>query len=328
MTCRSSTRTQSNKIAFKTQSTFCAALIQHLQTIRRQCFYINLDPAAEEFTYAPNLDIKDLVSLEDVMDEMGLGPNGGLVWCFDYLLQNLDFLDAAIDDIPEDSMIIIDMPGQIELYTHIPLVPRLVSHLTAAGALDVRLCAAYLLESTFIVDRPKFFAGTLSAMSAMLLLEVPHINILSKMDLVKGQVTKREFKRFLDPDASLLDDHDPRDTARSRDSVAAAATAAAARAGELVVPTAARDGEDQGDEQEVDSSASVLRGASFKRLNKAVAGLIDDFSMVSFLQLDVQDEDSVGAILSYIDDAVQFHEAQEPKEPKDDNYDTMDGMED
>jgi hypothetical protein len=39
--------------------------------------------------------------------------------------------------------------------------------------------------------------------------------------------------------------------------------------------------------------------------------------MVSFLQLDVQSEDSVGAILSYIDDAIQYHEAQEPREPRD-----------
>jgi hypothetical protein len=39
--------------------------------------------------------------------------------------------------------------------------------------------------------------------------------------------------------------------------------------------------------------------------------------MVSFLQLDVQEEDSVGSVLSYIDDAIQFHEAQEPKEPND-----------
>jgi hypothetical protein len=60
-----------------------------------------------------------------------------------------------------------------------------------------------------------------------------------------------------------------------------------------------------------------MKGASFKRLNKAVAGLIDSFSMVSYLKLDVQDEDSVGGILSYIDDAIQFHESQEPKEPND-----------
>lgn len=220
------------------------------------------------------------------MEEMGLGPNGGLIYCFEFLLENLDFLTEAIDPLTEEYLIIIDMPGQIELYTHIPILPALVKHLTRTGALDVNLCAAYLLEATFVVDRAKFFAGTLSAMSAMIMLEVPHVNILSKMDLVKGQVGKRELKRFLDPDTTLLDD-DPADDVQD---------------------------EGTGDPAE---TKSMMRGASFKRLNKAVAQLIDSFSMVSYLKLDVQDEDSVGGILSYIDDAIQFHEAQEPREPND-----------
>ena len=62
---------------------------------------------------------------------------------------------------------------------------------------------------------------------------------------------------------------------------------------------------------------NVMSGESFDRLNRAVGQLIDDFSLVSFLKLDVQDEDSIGAVLSYIDDAIQFHESQEPKEPRD-----------
>lgn len=268
------------------KTTFCSALITHLRNNRRSCFYVNLDPAAEEFDHEPDLDIKDLISLEDVMEEMGLGPNGGLIYCFEFLLENLDFITEAIDPLTEEYLIIIDMPGQIELYTHIPILPALVRHLTRTGALDVSLCAAYLLEATFVVDRAKFFAGTLSAMSAMIMLEVPHVNILSKMDLVKGQVGKRELKRFLDPDVSLLDDDS--------------------------VPEEEDDGSGApGDTQ------TLMRGASFKRLNKAVAGLIDSFSMVSYLRLDVQDEDSVGGILSYIDDAIQFHESQEPKEPDD-----------
>ena len=65
------------------QTTFCSALIQHLRLNKRSCFYVNLDPAAEDFTYEPDLDIKDLISLEDVMEEMGLGPNGGLIYCFE-----------------------------------------------------------------------------------------------------------------------------------------------------------------------------------------------------------------------------------------------------
>lgn len=217
---------------------------------------------------------------------------------FRFLLENLDFLSEAIDPLTEEYLIVIDMPGQIELYTHIPVVPNLVQHLTRGGALNVNLCAAYLLESTFVVDRAKFFAGTLSAMSAMILLEIPHINILSKMDLVKGSVPKRELRRFIDPDASLLDD-DPSDSKRTMISA-------------------------EDNDADPLSTESMMAGGSFKRLNKAVARLIDDFSMVSFLQLNVQNEDSVGAILSYIDDAIQYHEAQEPREPNDEIADWED----
>jgi hypothetical protein len=44
----------------------------------------------------------------------------------------------------------------------------------------------------------------------------------------------------------------------------------------------------------------------------AVVNLIEVFSMVSFLKLESQDEDSVHAILSYIDDCLGWSEVQEP----------------
>lgn len=226
------------------------------------------------------------------MEEMKLGPNGGLIFCFEYLLENMDFLTEPLDSVTEEYLIIIDMPGQIELYTHVPILPTMTRQLTE-GSLNTRLCAAYLLEATFIVDRAKFFAGTLSAMSAMLMLGIPHVNILSKMDLVKGTVTRKELRRFIQADMDLLDDIPPADQRLHFQET---------EEEENLDPTA---------------SESVMAGASFQQLNKAVARLIDDYSLVSFLQLDAQNEDSVGGILSYIDDAIQFHEAQEPTEPKD-----------
>lgn len=259
------------------KSTFCAALITHLHLNRRSAFYVNLDPAAESFEHEPDLDIKHLISLHDAMEEVGLGPNGSLIYCFEFLMENLDWLTEALDSLTDEYLIIFDMPGQIELYTHVPILPALVRFLSQPGALDIRLAAVYLLEATFVVDRAKFLAGTLSAMSAMLMLQVPHINVLSKMDLVKGQVRKRDLGRFLTPDAGLLDDN-----------------------------PAERD--------------QVIKGTSFRKLNRAVAGLIESFSMVNYLRLDVTDEDSVGAILSYVDDCIQFHEAQDPREPIDDEF--------
>lgn len=224
------------------------------------------------------------------MEEMSLGPNGGLIYCFEFLLENLDFLTDPLEEVTNEYLIVFDMPGQIELYTHVPILPNLVKTLMR-GSLNINMCAAYLLESTFIIDRPKFFAGTLSAMSAMLMLEMPHVNILSKMDLVKGQVAKRDLKRFLNPDADLVED-DPSRKAR-------------------------KEGGSKGKQDHDPASVeNVMTGSSFHKLNRAVAQLIDDFSMVSFLKLDAQDEDSVGAVLSYIDDAIQYHEAQEPKEPR------------
>ncbi|KAJ9660893.1 hypothetical protein H2198_002238 [Neophaeococcomyces mojaviensis] len=277
------------------KTTFCTALIQHLQTVRRSCFYVNLDPAADNFGYTPDLDIRDLISLEDVMEEMSLGPNGGLIFCFEFLLQNLDFLSTAIDPLSEEYLIIFDLPGQIELYTHIPLLPELIKFLSRSGPLNISLCAAYLLEATFVVDKAKFFAGTLSAMSAMIMMELPHVNILSKMDLVKGQVNNTQLKKFVNADANLLDEED---TGRN----------------EVV-------GEDVLDVNNPNDVDNVMSGGSFQKLNRAVARLIDDFSMISFLRLDVNDEDSVGDILSYIDNAIQYHEAQEPREPKESDVD-------
>jgi len=276
------------------KSTFCASLITHLQLNRRSAFYVNLDPAAEHFEHQPDLDIKDLISLEDVMDELKLGPNGGLIYCFEFLMENLDFLSEALDSLTEEYLVIFDMPGQIELYTHVPVVPALIKFLTQAGAMDMRLCAAYLLDATFVVDRAKYFAGSLSAMSAMIMLEIPHLNILSKMDLVKDQIRKKDFKRFLVPDTTLLED-DPADQSRKKVKV------------------------DVHSSDPADKDA-LMSGATFKQLNGAVANLIESFSMVSYLKLDSTNEDSVQAILSYIDDCIQYHEAQEPKELADEEF--------
>jgi hypothetical protein len=46
--------------------------------------YVNLDPAAEDFDFEPDVDIKNLISLDDAMDEMQLGPNGAMMACFEY----------------------------------------------------------------------------------------------------------------------------------------------------------------------------------------------------------------------------------------------------
>ncbi len=71
--------------------------------------------------------------------------------------------------------------GQIELYTHLPIMKQIVDRLQKW---DFRLCGVFLLDSQFLVETSKFFAGAMTALSAMVSLELPHVNVLSKMDLL------------------------------------------------------------------------------------------------------------------------------------------------
>ncbi len=94
---------------------------------RRRVHVINLDPAAEHFRYDVAFDIRrDLISVDDVMDELHLGPNGSLVYCMEYLLQNMDWLEERLDGYDDDEYLIFDCPGQIELYTHIPVMNKII----------------------------------------------------------------------------------------------------------------------------------------------------------------------------------------------------------
>ncbi|CAG8702319.1 10659_t:CDS:2 [Rhizophagus irregularis] len=185
-------------------------------------------------------------------------------------LMNLDPAAEKFEYSPsieyEDDYLIIDCPGQIELYTHFPIMRRICDCLQR---MHFRICGVYLLESQFIEDNSKFFAGVMSAMSAMISLEIPHINVLSKMDLL-GKVKKQELERYFDPDPLLLTD-----------------------------------------------KANASMSSRFHDLNKAIVQLIDDYNMVSFLPLNITDEDSITTIMSHVDNALQFEEDQEPKEPKD-----------
>ena len=56
------------------QDTFCRDQVWLAQTYSQ---YVKCaDPAAEDFAYPVSFDVRDLISLQDAMDELKLGPNG------------------------------------------------------------------------------------------------------------------------------------------------------------------------------------------------------------------------------------------------------------
>ena len=65
-----------------------------------------------------------------------------------------------------------------------------------------------------------------------------------------------------------------------------------------------------------DDNESVIYRKKFHKLNKAIARVIDDYSLVKFQSLDIGDEDSINDILLVIDNILQYGEENDVKEPK------------
>lgn len=50
------------------KTTYCSLVQEHSEVLKRSVVVINLDPAAEDYKYECSVDIRDLITVEDVMD--------------------------------------------------------------------------------------------------------------------------------------------------------------------------------------------------------------------------------------------------------------------
>ena len=88
-----------------------------MSAIGRKCSVVNLDPANDLTSYTPAIDLRDLITLEKIMDDDQLGPNGGMLYALEELEQNMWWLEEQLSELGED-YVLFDCPGQVELYTH------------------------------------------------------------------------------------------------------------------------------------------------------------------------------------------------------------------
>ena len=160
---------------------------EHFAALKRVAHVVNLDPACivHRFGHAPSVDICDLISLNDVMEELRYGPNGGLIFCMEYLAQNMEWLRGALDGCGsgEDDYFFFDCPGQIELYSHISSMRTLAD--TLRNRCGFRIVGVYCIDAVCIDDPAKRIAGSIMALSAMFQLGLPHINVMTKCDIVR-----------------------------------------------------------------------------------------------------------------------------------------------
>lgn len=171
------------------KTTYCRGLQEFLHGIGRESCVLNLDPANDRLPYRCDVDVRNLVEAEEVQAELGLGPNGSMVYCMDYLSSNLDWLEDRIKALPENVYMIIDCPGQVELFTLHVSLKNVIEHMVRK--LQCRLACVHLIDACLCQDAGKYIGAALLSLNTMLHLALPHINVLSKVDLLQqyGELT-------------------------------------------------------------------------------------------------------------------------------------------
>ncbi|KAL8880475.1 MAG: hypothetical protein Q9198_002125 [Flavoplaca austrocitrina] len=240
------------------KSTYCDGMHQFMSAIGRKCSVVNLDPANDHTSYPCALDIRDLVSLETIMAEEELGPNGGVLYALEELEHNLEWLQNGLDGLGED-YVLFDCPGQVELFTHHTSLRNIFFRIQKMG---YRLVALHLTDS-YCLTLPSLYISTLLlSLRSMLQMDLPHLNVLTKIDKIASYGPLPFELEFYTEVQDLPD----------------------------IVPHLLEE-------------SPMMRHPKFEGLNNAVIDLVEDFGLVGFETLAVEDKKSMMTLLHSIDRA-------------------------
>ncbi|KAF2121380.1 hypothetical protein BDV96DRAFT_484436 [Lophiotrema nucula] len=260
------------------KSTYCDGMQQFMGAIKRKCAVVNLDPANDHTSYAPAIDVRDLVTIDEIMEQEDLGPNGGILYALEELEHNFEWLEEGLKALGDD-YVLFDCPGQVELFTHHASLRNIFFRLQKLG---YRLVVVALTDSV-VLSRPSLYVSSLLlALRSMLQMDLPHLNVLTKIDNLKNYPDlpfNLDFYTEVQDLKYLLPFLNREQTSGIPGPMKADATSSA----------------DDRDEDEPTSKYSAL--------NKAIVELVEDFALVGFETLAVEDKKSMMILLRAIDRA-------------------------
>ena len=145
---------------------------------------LNLDPGVISLPYTPDIDIRDSVDIVSIMKQYDLGPNGALMMANDLIASKLDELQEEADKINPDYLI-IDTPGQIELFAYRTSGPYFVNNFAADQKTGL-----FLYDGVLVTTAVNFVSMALLATSIRLRMGVPTVNVLTKTDLIADKISE------------------------------------------------------------------------------------------------------------------------------------------
>ncbi|KAG0745173.1 hypothetical protein G6F60_000171 [Rhizopus arrhizus] len=178
------------------KTTFMQRINAHLHEKKTPPYVLNLDPAVGSLPFTANIDIRDTVNYKEVMKQYNLGPNGGILTSLNLFTTKFDqVLDLVAKRSDSVSHILVDTPGQIEIFTW-----------SASGAIITdTLAATYPTMVAYIIDTPRttspatFMSNMLYACSILYKTKLPFILVFNKTDVVSHDFAVEwmtDFEKF------------------------------------------------------------------------------------------------------------------------------------
>ncbi|MEM4156206.1 MAG: ATP/GTP-binding protein [Archaeoglobaceae archaeon] len=184
-------------IAGSGKSYLTKAFAEWLDSMKAHCMRINLDPGADFVPYPADVDVREWFTLESIMQKYNVGPNGAQIIASDLLVTLIDEIKYEID-LSQPDFILIDTPGQMEIFTL-----RESSKLILEALGRDRSAMVFLFDPVVSKTPFGFLSQLFMANSAVFRLEIPQINVLSKADTLRDEEVEKIIRWSSDLDYLL-----------------------------------------------------------------------------------------------------------------------------
>jgi GTPase SAR1 family protein len=161
------------------KSLLTASLLSWYHEKSQNAISVNLDPGVVALPYEPDVDVRTMIDLQEIMKDYSLGPNGALIFASDLIASKLSEIQDDIDASNAD-YVVIDTPGQVELFAFRESGPYVAKGLRADSK-----AVLFLIDSILASSPTNFLSLLLLATSVHLRMELPMLQVLSKTDIGK-----------------------------------------------------------------------------------------------------------------------------------------------
>ena len=177
------------------KSLLTASLNEWLKVGKQKTVTVNLDPGVLTLPYVPDIDVRNYINVNELMEKYGLGPNGALLMAADLIAEDAQRLGSEIQDLKSD-VVIVDTPGQMELFAFRASGPYIANELTKEPKAII-----YLFDAVFSFNPLNYVSNMFLSAAVYNRFFVPQLHVLSKCDLLPPEEANRVVDWSANPEA-------------------------------------------------------------------------------------------------------------------------------